>query len=248
MRDRAPDAEREIALVAQPLEDPGRTEPAVLVVDRDDAARVRELDPGARRFHPLVLGREHVAVAEAPRGLLAEDARRLAALVSLDDSARDVEFAAGRRERGRVEPGRVVVLGDHDRRRLARDGVERLLRRQRAGIPVAVAPAVAAQPPSRRDLGLADARERLVERRAAVEFHLALRERPGREVDVRVGEAGEDAAAAEVDDVRARQRRLVHAHAAGDVRARERDGATRRKRRVERPDDPVLENHAGEPS
>ena len=38
-------------------------------------------------------------------------------------------------------------------------------------------------------------------------------------MDVRVGEGGEDAAAAEVDDVRARERGLVHADAAGDVRA-----------------------------
>ena len=248
MRDRAPDAQREIPLLAQPLEDPGRAEPAVLVVDRDDPARVRELDPGARRLDPLVLGREHVAVAEAPGRLLAEDARRLAVLVTLDDPARDVEVAACGRERGRVQPDRVVVLRDHDRRRLAGDRVERLLGRLGAGIPVAVAPAVAAQPAAGGDLGLADAGERLVERRAAVELHLALRERPGREVHVRVGESGQDAAAAEVDDVRARERRLVHAHAAGDVRAGDRQRPRSGERGIHRPDGAVLEDHRREPS
>ena len=248
MRDRAPDAQREIALLAQPLEDSGGAEPAVLVVDRDDAARVRELDAGARRLDPFVLGREHVAVTETPCGLLAEDARRLAVLVPLDHPAGDLEVAARCRERGRVEPGRVVVLRDHDRRRPAGDGVECLLGWLGAGIPVTVAPAVAAQPAARRGLCLADARERFVERGAAVELHLALRQRPGRKVDVRVGEAGEDAAAAEVDDLRARARRLVDAHAAGDVRARDRERAARRERGIHRPDDAVLENHESEPS
>ena len=60
-------------------------------------------------------------------------------------------------------------------------------------------------------------------------------------MDVRVGEGGEDAAAAEVDDLRARERRLVHADAAGDVRARDREGTRGRQRRIHRADDPVLE-------
>ena len=122
----------------------------------------------------------------------------------------------------------MVVLRDQDRRRLARDGVEQLLRRLDPGCPVAVAPAVAAQPASGRDLGLAHAGERLLDRRAAVQLHLALRERPGREVDVRVGEGGEDAAAAEVHDLRARERGLVDADAARDVRAGDRERPSRR--------------------
>ena len=243
VRDRAPDAQRKIALVAQPLEDPGRAEPAVLVVNRPDAARVGQLDSSARRLDPLVLGREDVAVAEAPGRLLAEDAGRLAILVPLDDPTRDLEVAARRRERGRVEPDRVVVLRDHDRRRLARDLVERLLRRQQARAPVAVPPAVAAQPATGRDVCLADPCQRLLERRAAVELHLPLRERPGWEVDMRVGERGKDAAAAEVDDVRARQCRLVHAHSARDVRARDRQGPRSGEGRIHRPDDTVLEDH-----
>ncbi len=248
VRDRAPDAQREVPLVAEALEDPGRAEPAVLVVDRADAARVGELEPGPRRLDPLVLGREHVAVAEAPGRLLAQDPGRLARLVALDDAAVHVEVAAGGGERGRVEPGGVVVLRDQDRRRLAGDLVERLLRRLDSRLPVAVPPAVAAQPAPGRDLGLAHARERLVDRRAAVQLHLALRERPGREVDVRVGEGGEDAAAAEVDDVRAGERGLVDADAARDVRAGDRERPSGRQRRIERADDPVLENHGAEPS
>ena len=142
----------------------------------------------------------------------------------------------------------MVVLRDQDRRRVAGDLVEHLLRRLDPRLPVAVAPAVAAQPAPRRDLGLAHAGERLLDRRAAVQLHLALRERPGREVDVRVREGGEDAAAAEVDDVRAGERGLVDADAARDVRAGDRERPSGRQRRIERADDPVLQNHGAEPS
>ena len=46
-----------------------------------------------------------------------------------------------------------------------------------------------------------DPLERLREPGGTVEPHVPLRERPGGEVDVRVGEAGNDAAPLEVDDV-----------------------------------------------
>ena len=82
-------------------EDRVRAEPAVLVVDRGDAARVRELDARARRVDELVLGDDDVTVAEAPRRLLAQDARRLAGAVALDDAAVDVEVAARAGERRR---------------------------------------------------------------------------------------------------------------------------------------------------
>ena len=169
MRDRAPDPQREIPFVAQPLEDPGRAEPAVLVVDGRDAARVRELDPGTCRLHPFVLRRQDIAVAEPPGRLLPEDAGRLALLVTLDDAACQVEIAVCGGERGGVQPGGVVVVRDHDRRRLAGDLVERLLGRGDVGTPVPVAPAVPAQPATARDLCFPDACECLVERRAAVE-------------------------------------------------------------------------------
>ena len=89
----------------------------------------------------------------------------------------------------------------------------------------------------------ANALERLGELADALELHVALRERPGREVDVRVGEAGKDAAPAEIDDVGARERGLVRADPAGDVRAGDRERAGRRQRRIHRADDAVLEDH-----
>ena len=75
----------------------------------------------------------------------------------------------------------------------------------------------------------------------------ALRERPGREVDVRVGEAGKHAAAAEVDDVRARQ--------APTRGCRRRPRSARRRSRaravvgsdaIHRADDAVLEDQRGD--
>ena len=65
---------------------------------------------------------------------------------------------------------------------------------------------------------------------------------------MRVGEGGEDTAAAEVDDLRARERGLVDADAAGDVGAGDRERTCDRQLRIHRPDDPVLENHGAEPS
>ena len=109
--------------------------------------------------------------------------------------------------------------------------------------PVAAAPAVAAQPGAGRRR-VADARERFVERRAAVELHLVLSDRPRREVDVRVGEARQHAPAAEVDRLRAGERRLVHADAAGDAVTGDRERARLGQRRVEGANDAVLEDHA----
>jgi len=62
-------------------------------------------------------------------------------------------------------------------------------------------------------------------------------------VHVRVGEAGYDDAASEVEHLRGGERRLVHAHAAGDQPARDCECALRRDLGVERPDEAVLENH-----
>ena len=44
VRNRLPHAQREAAVLVEPLPEAGRAEPAVLVVDAGDAARVRELD------------------------------------------------------------------------------------------------------------------------------------------------------------------------------------------------------------
>ena len=98
VRQRLPHAQVEDALVAQALEQAKVAEPAVLVVHRRHAARDRELDAGAHRVEPLVLAdlREHEAPPELPRRLLAQHARRLAAVVELDDAAGNLQVAVGR--------------------------------------------------------------------------------------------------------------------------------------------------------
>ena len=245
-RCRLPDAERQAALLLEPLPEADRAEPAVLVVQRRDAAPGRDLDALAHRLDVLLGRHLDEARLEAPRRLLVEHAGRLAGLVPDDDAALDLEVAARERERGRVEPERVVVLGDQHRRPVAHDLVERLPRGRAVG-PVGVAPALAAQPAPGWRRG-AHPVERLGERRAVVQLDVALRQRPGREVDVRVGEAGQDAATAEVDRLRARQRGLVHPDAAGDPLARDPERGDGRQRRVERADRPVAEDHGAEPS
>ena len=88
----------------------------------------------------------------------------------------------------------------------------------------------------------------LLERVAALEPHLVLCDCPGREVDVGVGEARKHAAAAEVDPLRSRQRRLVRTHGARNPVAGDRERGRDRERRLHRPDDPVLEDHLCETS
>ena len=112
------------------------------VTPRELASRT----PVAHRVEVRVVGDEHVPLLEPPRGLLAEHAGRLAVLVALDDAARDVEVAVRERERGRVEPERVVVLRDQPGGRVAGDRVEVVARRLARRLPVAAAPAVPAQP------------------------------------------------------------------------------------------------------
>ena len=237
VRQRLPHAERERVVVTQPLPEARGAEPAVLVVHGRHAAGSGHAQPLPHRVDVLVVGDGEVAVAEVPRGLLAEDARRLAARVPLDHAPVDLEVAAGERERRRVEPERVVVVGEERGGNVAGDGVERLLRRRRG--PIRVAPAEAAEDATRR-VGASNPAERLVERRHALEAHLAQRERPGRKVDVRVREAGQHAAAAEVDDVGAGKRGLVRADAAGHALAGDRQGALDGHARVHRANDAVL--------
>ena len=67
-------------------------------------------------------------------------------------------------------------------------------------------------------------------------------------MDVRVGEAGEDAAPPEVDAVRAGQRGLVRPDPARDSLAGDCEGGGPRQRRIERPDRPVLEDHDADDS
>jgi hypothetical protein len=218
VRQRLPDAERQRLLVPESVEDAQRSQPAVLVMDGRDAARVRDPDPSAAGLDHLVLGGAGIRVAEVPGALLAQDAGRLAGLVPLDDAARHLELAVREREGGRVEPERVVVLRHERGGDGTRDRVEVGLRRLHGRRPVAAPPAEAAQPAPLRCLAHRGGNpgERLVERLGSFEPHLALRQRPRREVDVRVREARQDAAPAEVDALGARERRLVGADTARD--------------------------------
>ena len=202
---------------------------------------VRELDARARRVDELVLGDDDVAVAEAPRRLLAQDARRLAGAVALDDAPVDVQVAPGAGEPRGVDPERVVVLRPERRRSLARDRVERLARGMLR--PERVAPAAAADPlaPPRMRL---DARERLGERGCSFELDVSLRQRPRREVDVCVGERRQDAAAPQVDAIRGGEGGLVRPDAAGDAIPGDRECRRGRQRRVHRADDAVRDDHA----
>src|SRR5439155_27382318 len=105
--DRLPHPERQLPTLLELPPEPQGAEPTVLVVDACDAAGVRDLHARAHRVEVRVVGDDHVALLEPPRGLLAQDAGRLALRVSLDDSSPNLEVAAREGERGRVEPERV---------------------------------------------------------------------------------------------------------------------------------------------
>ena len=241
--ERLPDAERQAATLVDPPEDPVRAEPAVLVVDRSDASLVRDSKAVAGRGDPLVLRDGDVPLAEAPRRLFAQDAGRLTGRVALDDAARHLEITIGPHQRRGVEPQRVVVLRPERGRALAGDLVERLPRRVLC--PCGIAPAVPTDPLAPCAVR-PDAAERLGEGRDAVELDVAAGERPRREVDVRVGERGQDAAAAKIDVVGRGEGVLVRPHASDDAIAGDRQGAGRRERPVHRPYDAVREDHVRE--
>ena len=241
MRQRLPHAQRQRVLVAQPLPEARGAEPAVLVVYGRHAAGGGDAQSLAHRVHVLVVGNGELLVSEVPGGLLAEDPRRLAAVVPLDHAAGDIEVAAGERQRGRVEPERVVVVGEERGRSVARDGVERLLRR------AASAHSASRQPKPRRTPPGASA-PRTRSRASSSDVAPSRRtcrsaSAQAREVHVRVREAGEHAAAAEVDDFGAGQRCLVRADAAGDSLAGDRERALHRHARIHRANDAVLEDH-----
>ena len=210
---------------------------------RGHAARRGELQPGPHRVDVDVVGDDEVAFLEPPRRLLAQDSRRFALRVPLDHAALDLEIAAGQRERRRVEPERVVVLRDHRRGRLAGHLVELGRRWVGAAGPVAAPPPVPADHPPALARRAGDPGKRLLERPAAVEGNLRLRERPGGEVHVRIGEPGHDHAAAEIDDLRRGKRRLVHAHATRDPVTGDRERALGRDLRIHRANEAVFEDH-----
>ena len=172
-----------------------RAEPAVLVVDRRDPPAGRDPHSLPRGLHHLVERGPDVAVAKGPGRVLAQHAGGLTALVALDHAARLVRAAVGPRERGAVEPERVVVLGHQCNRHVAGHAIERPAgRADRASRRRASrGRAAIRRAPPRACLG--HARERFVQRARPLEPGLAQPERPGGEVHVRVGEAGHDAAA-----------------------------------------------------
>ena len=165
VRKRLPHPQREGAFPLELLEDGERSEPAVLVVDRDDAAGIREPDSLARGVHHLLMRRPHVEVAEMPRAFLAQDAGRLALLVALDDAAGNLEVAVRPSEGRRVQPERVVVARHERGRDVARDRVQGFLGRLDGGRPVAAPPAEPPEPASfgNRPDRVADPGERLVQ-------------------------------------------------------------------------------------
>ena len=143
MRDPLPHTQRQRVVRVEPLEERQAADPAVLVrdgrVDRGDAARSGELQPFANRGERLALAvrRLDELLAEEPRGLLAQDAGRLAALVDLDDAAFGAQVAVRVRERRRVQPHRVAVARGQRGRDVAGHGVEHLPRRLDRRRPVA---------------------------------------------------------------------------------------------------------------
>ncbi|MEZ5099129.1 MAG: hypothetical protein R3C15_04875 [Thermoleophilia bacterium] len=212
-------------------------------------AAVREAHAELHRLEDLVVGDGDVPVAEEPGGALAEDPGRLPPRVQLDDATGDREVVVPRPvERGGREPERVLVLVHQRDGAVADDRVERLAGRRVTARPVLAAPARPDQPGAGRERvrGRAHALERLRARVAALEAHLALRQRPGEEVGVAVGEAGQDAAPAEVDDVGRRERRLVRPDGARDELAGDRERTRPRQLRIHRADDAVPEDHDAE--
>ena len=213
-RQRLPDAHEQLVVRQQLLVHLERPEPAVLVVQRGHAAARRDAHPLARGLDHLVERGADVAVPERPGGVLAQHSGGLPAGVALDDTARHLERLVRTLKCGAVHPQGVVVPRHQRRRHRAGRAVERgALGRVR---PVALAPAEPAQPAARRHARerRLDALERLVTGADALEASLVEPERPGGEVDVRVREAGEDAAAAEIDPTGVRGRPLRHDAAA----------------------------------
>ena len=212
---------------------------------RRDTSRRSQLQPGPHRLDVLVIGDLDGGVAEVPARLLAQDAGRLAASSQFDDAARNLQVAGRAGERRRVAaPEPVPVRGEQGDRpepttsssasgRL--DG-RRPVRRSASHVLAAAAWG--------ERHALAHARERLVQGKRVLEPDLVLGDGPGRKVHVRqVAEAGDDAAPAQVDSLRLRQRRLVRPDATGDQVAGDRERAHDRKGRLERADDAVLEDH-----
>ena len=127
----------------------------------------------------------------------------------------------------RVQPQRVAVVRAQRDRDVGRDRVERRRRgRSPAGHSSSRQPRPRIQPPAD-GAGARDPRHRLGERARVEQGELAPGERPGREVHVRVGEAGQHAAAREVDALGAARRVGGVVEHGGDAVAGEQQRAPR---------------------
>jgi hypothetical protein len=230
-RERLPDAQRQRTDSRERVPVAERADPAVLVVDGRNSPRRCDFAPLAHRVDVLVGRDVDVSVAEAPARLFAEDARRLTALVALDDAAVHVELVAVRPgQRRRVDPQRVRVVGEQRDGHMTSDLVERFLRRLRR--PFRVAPAAAAQPLPGLDRAdpLPNPGHGLLDRLDPLQPNLPARDGPRREVDVGIVEAREDAPPAQVDPLRPGQRRFVRSDPACDPVSGNRQRRRRRQR------------------
>ena len=196
-RQRLPDAQRQLAGVAQRGEQLGRAAPAVLVVDAGDAGRGGRRQRLAHRGERLGPARLGIGVVELPGRLLAQDAGRLAGRVALDDAARHRPVAS--------VVSSAAELSHSECPSCARSAIFApgaiASSAWRVGFSLHSSsrqPRPRSQPPGLH-LGRGHALERLGERGAAEQPQLPPAERPAREVHVRVDQARHDARAADVD-------------------------------------------------
>ena len=144
--DRLPDAQRERPGLLEAPPQAERAQPSILVVDGGHPAARGEPHAEPHRLDVLVVVERQVAILEAPGRFFAQHAGGLSGLVALDHSAGYLEVAVRAGEGSRVEPERVIVLGDQGGRCVPRDRVEVVSCRLARGLPVAAPPAEAPQP------------------------------------------------------------------------------------------------------
>ena len=211
------------------------------VVDRRHAPRARDPDPPRASPRPTrrpVTAKRYSRKRQADSS--SEDAGRLALLVGLYDPR------PGRRDRRPRARGPAEL----SQRRWPSFGHER---GRRVPVTASRSPFVGSssgshrrsaspsrQPAARRPRGATASPHRAgrpPRRPRPLEPNLALRQRPPGS-DVRVGEPGKNAASAQVDALRARERGLVRPDAARDPVACDRERPRHRERRVHRPTTP----------
>ena len=172
------------------------------------------LDHGRAQRHEAFVtpGRRHRLADQAHRRLL-EGAGRLAARVADDDPVGGIGCEpgdAGGAKGGGVGPAGMAIVRDQIGRAIGHQTVEHLPCRQSA-VEGRVAPAPAADPRLRR-VGLGPGAQGLLDgraRRRLVEVHLVEGQPTAQQVGMGIVEAGQDAAAAGIDDRRLRPRQAL---------------------------------------